>query len=90
MSLFFRMLISDLFPQLDRARVLEAQKATVEREEEIAALKQAHLDEMAKIISNAEGARQLEMLAGKIENSSRFVDSMQQKLESEHAYSIKV
>ncbi|KND03128.1 uncharacterized protein SPPG_02189 [Spizellomyces punctatus DAOM BR117] len=74
---------------MDRRVVLELQKAAVEHDRALADIKQEHLKEMSKVISNAEGARQLEMLAEKIADSSRFVDSMQQRLESDHSYSVK-
>jgi hypothetical protein len=44
---------------------------------------------MSKVISNSEATRQLELLTQKMEESSKFVDSMQQKLEGDHSYSIK-
>ncbi|TPX59566.1 hypothetical protein SpCBS45565_g07713 [Spizellomyces sp. 'palustris'] len=74
---------------LERRVALELQKAAVEHDRALADIKQEHLKEMSKVISNAEGARQLEMLAEKIADSSRFVDSMQQRLESDHSYSVK-
>ncbi|KAJ3328063.1 hypothetical protein HDU76_010641 [Blyttiomyces sp. JEL0837] len=68
---------------------VEIAKARLEHDKELAQLKVAHLDEMAKVISTADAARQIEILTQKMEATSKFVDSMQEKVESDHSYSIK-
>ncbi|KAI8611518.1 hypothetical protein BC830DRAFT_650511 [Chytriomyces sp. MP71] len=68
---------------------LELAKTKAEHNKEIAQLKAHHFDEMAKLISTADAASQLEHLAQKMEESSRLVDSMHHKLESDHSYSVK-
>ncbi|KAI9362971.1 hypothetical protein DFJ73DRAFT_544384 [Zopfochytrium polystomum] len=61
----------------------------VEHEKEMAKVRAEHLEEMGRAISTAEAARQIESLTEKMDQSTKFVDSMQQRLENDHAYSIK-
>ncbi|KAJ3082636.1 hypothetical protein HK102_001545, partial [Quaeritorhiza haematococci] len=84
-----QMLKKEMKDEMDAKIAIECGKLKVEQDQEVAALKQHNLDEMAKIISTAEAARTLEMLAGRVETSSRVVDVLQKKLESEHSYSVK-
>ncbi|KAJ3413894.1 hypothetical protein HDV05_007336 [Chytridiales sp. JEL 0842] len=65
---------------------VEIAKLKAAHETTIAELKAAHLDEMHKTISTTDAARKLQELAERMDKSSRFVDSMQHKLESDYLY----
>ncbi|TPX42688.1 hypothetical protein CcCBS67573_g10496 [Chytriomyces confervae] len=77
-----KQMISDLLK-------LEVAKSKAEHDKAVAVLKAKHFDEMSKLISTADAAHQLESLAHKMEESSRLVDCMHQKLETDHSYSVK-
>ncbi|KAJ3022641.1 UNVERIFIED_CONTAM: hypothetical protein HDU68_009015 [Siphonaria sp. JEL0065] len=68
---------------------MELMKAKAEHEKTIAQLKSNHFDEMAKLISTADAAQQLETLTNKMQESSQRVDEMHHKLERDHSYSVK-
>ncbi|KAI8829835.1 hypothetical protein BJ741DRAFT_712516 [Chytriomyces cf. hyalinus JEL632] len=78
-----KQMISDLLK-------LEVAKSKAEHDKAVAVLKAKHFDEMSKLISTADAANQLESLAHKMEESSRLVDCMHHKLETDHSYSVKV
>ncbi|KAJ3131199.1 hypothetical protein HK100_006641 [Physocladia obscura] len=67
----------------------EISKFQAEQDKTIALIKSKHFDEMCKLISTADAAQQLESLTQKMEESSRLVDHMHRKLESDHSYSVK-
>ncbi|KAJ3201704.1 hypothetical protein HDU82_007913 [Entophlyctis luteolus] len=67
----------------------EVAKIQADYEKRIAELKSLHFDQMMKVISSTEAAQQLESLTHKVEDSTRMVDHMHQKLENDHAYSVK-
>ncbi|KAJ3245517.1 hypothetical protein HDU78_009126 [Chytriomyces hyalinus] len=77
-----KQMISDLLK-------LEVAKSKAEHDNAVAVLKAKHFDEMSKLISTADAAHQLESLAHKMEESSRLVDCMHHKLETDHSYSVK-
>ncbi|KAJ3402624.1 hypothetical protein HDU80_004924 [Chytriomyces hyalinus] len=78
-----KQMISDLLK-------LEVAKSKAEHDKAVAVLKAKHFDEMSKLISTADAAHQLESLTHKMEESSRLVDCMHHKLETDHSYSVKV
>ncbi|KAL2912875.1 establishment of epithelial cell polarity [Polyrhizophydium stewartii] len=54
-------------------------------EREISELKQAHLDEMQRILSSTDSARRLADLAVQMEGSSKMMSELQGRLEADHA-----
>ncbi|KAJ3113803.1 hypothetical protein HDU96_002894 [Phlyctochytrium bullatum] len=71
------------------AQKVELDKLRVTHEHALTEMKAKHLDEIAKLVTNAEATRQLESLATKMDESSKFVDSIQQKIHGEYISSLK-
>ncbi|KAI8814183.1 hypothetical protein BJ742DRAFT_766595 [Cladochytrium replicatum] len=67
----------------------ETEKLKAEYERLIADLKQSHFVELSQAISNASAVRQLEELTSKVESSSKFIDTWQQRIERDHTFSVK-
>ncbi|KAJ3199885.1 hypothetical protein HDU67_002452 [Dinochytrium kinnereticum] len=83
-------LLAEQKDSIFESKKVEIDKLKIEHEHIVSGLKAKHLEEMAKVISNAEATRQLESLATRMDQSTIFVDSIQKKISGEYLQNLKV
>eukprot|EP00842_Homolaphlyctis_polyrhiza_P006570 jgi/Hompol1/6914/HPOL_002366-RA len=72
-----------------RRTKLELDEQRISYERQLSDLKQSHLDEMHQLISSTESARQIAEIAGKMETNSKLIDTLQLRMEADHALSLQ-
>ncbi|KAJ3196088.1 hypothetical protein HK101_010109 [Irineochytrium annulatum] len=82
--------LRELRDSMREANRIDLDKLSVEHDRVLAELTAAHLEEMAKVISNAEATRHLETLADRMDVSSKIVDTMQQRIENDYMQSLRL
>ncbi|KAH9273899.1 hypothetical protein BASA83_003894 [Batrachochytrium salamandrivorans] len=74
---------------MSKAVKFETDRIRADYERQIHNLCQEHLNKIQQLTANTESAQQLSQLAGKMEENSNLIGSLQDRLEEDHAVSLK-